>query len=106
MRDLFTLWFKRLQHVLLQLTIVANQAANIILSLPFPTAWRGAWADETMSSRTYRASRDGKLTGRILRPLIDALFFWQNPPHGIEGHCHWAYEKEKAKYNHPPEMRL
>jgi hypothetical protein len=98
-------WAGHLGHILLQLVLVLNQATNIILSLPFPGAWRGAWADETMSCRSYRADRDGKLFGRFWRPIIDALFFWQKVPPGIEGHCHWAYVKESAKYNLPPEMR-
>lgn len=44
--------------------------------------------DETLSSRAYRADRDGKLFGRIFRPAIDTLFFWQTR------HCYGAYVAE------------
>jgi hypothetical protein len=45
----------------------------------------GAYPNETMSSAAYRGELDGKLTGKIFRPLIDALF-WFNP-----NHCQQAY---------------
>lgn len=44
--------------------------------------------DETLSSRAYRADRDGKVFGRIFRPVIDTLFFWQ------QRHCYDAYLAE------------
>lgn len=44
--------------------------------------------DESLSSRAYRADRDGKAFGRFFRPLIDGIFFWQNR------HCHAAYLAE------------
>lgn len=53
----------------------------------------GGWADETLSSRAWRESRE------LLRRLIDALFFWQ--PH----HCRASYESELARRQLPPEMR-
>lgn len=54
-----------------------------------------------MSSRCYRAWRDGKIAGRFFMPIIDFLFLWQT-----EEHCRNAYLKECARYNSPPEMRV
>lgn len=47
----------------------------------------------------------GKPWGRIWRPIIDGLFFWQTVPDGVMGHCHYAYLRERQMYGHPPEMR-
>lgn len=105
MKDFVWLWAGRFWHVLVQLFLVIDQAANVLASLPFPGAWKGAWADETLSCRAYRADRDNKLFGRFWRPVIDAMFMWQPQPEGVEGHCHGAYLKERAQYNLPPEMR-
>lgn len=45
--------------------------------------------DETMSSAAYRAERNGKLFGRLFRPIIDFLFS------GLEhNHCRNAYQNE------------
>lgn len=81
-----------------QLFIAADQLLNILA-----TPWHGgAWADETLSSRAWRMDRDGKPWGRVLRPLIDALFAWQRAP---GGHCKQAYERERARIHQPPELR-
>jgi hypothetical protein len=93
------------KHLCVQVFISLDQTLNVLLSIPFPNAWRGAWADETLSCRAYRAWRDGAWMGRVFMPLIDWLFFWQKQEPGVIGHCHGAYLKERAKYNHPPEMR-
>lgn len=93
------------KHLLVQTAISIDQTANVLLSWLSPWAWRGAWADETLSARAYRAWRDGAPFGRVAMPVIDALFFWQRQDPGVIGHCHGAYLKERAMYNHPPEMR-
>lgn len=51
--------------------------------------------DETLSSRAYRADRDGKVFGRIFRPVIDTLFFWQ------PRHCFQSYlaEVQRRQYS-------
>jgi len=90
-----------MKHWFLQLFIAVDQLANVLVT-PFS---KSAWADETLSCRSYRAWRDGKIMGKIWMPIIDALFFWQKQPPGVIGHCHGAYLKEKARYNMPPEMR-
>lgn len=74
---------------LLQILIALDQLGNALLK---------GWADETLSSRSYRWNRD-KHALRFLRPLIDGLFFWQ------ENHCHRAYLSEKQRKHLAPEFR-
>ena len=83
---------------LYQLFLAWDQLMNV-LATPFN---RGAWADETMSSRAWRADRDGKPWGRVVRPFFDLLFAWQRAP---GGHCRRAYEREMARLHSPPEQR-
>lgn len=48
--------------------------------------------DETMSAAAYRLELQGRLQGRIFRPLIDGLFFvWQ------KDHCAKAYRSERKR---------
>lgn len=44
--------------------------------------------DETASSAAYRLERQGGWTGRVFRPMIDLLFFFEPQ------HCRKAYEAE------------
>jgi hypothetical protein len=83
---------------LLQLFLMADQAINVLLT-PFHA---GAWADETMSARAWRAYRDGRRWGRLARPVIDWLFAWQRAE---GGHCRRAYERERLRMHSPPEVR-
>lgn len=98
-------WWTDFVHVFLQWWIALDQLGNATVSLIFPPSWRGTWADETLSCRTYRAWADKKVLGRFFMPLFDALFFWQEKYPGAIGHCHGAYLKEMERYNMPPEMR-
>lgn len=82
-----------------QLFLVLDQALNVLLT-PFH---RGAWADETMSARAWRADKDGRWWGRLARPVIDWLFAWQRAE---GGHCHRSYERERERMHCPPEMRV
>ena len=73
---------------------------NVLLGLDqLGTTLVGGYPDETLSSYAYRLERDGKLGGRIFRPLIDALPFW-----GPE-HCKSSYLSERAREHIPPELR-
>lgn len=57
------------------------------------------WADETLSSRSYR--RRENMAFFCLMIVIDIIFRpFQGP-----NHCKNAYEKEKSGYHRPPEMR-
>jgi hypothetical protein len=83
-----------------QLFLAVDQLANVLVT-PFSGS---AWADETLSSRAYRAYRDGKFFGFTMKP-IDLLFFWQPIRPGLLGHCHQAYVKELERAGLPPEFR-
>ena len=78
------------RHLVEQTLISLDQTANVLLSWLSPWAWRGAWADETLSSRACRAWRDRAPFGRVTMPVIDWLFAWQKLPEGAIGHCHGA----------------
>lgn len=86
------------RHWCWQLGIAIDQLCNVLIT----PLQRGAWADETMSARAWRMDRAGKPWGRVLRPVIDALFSWQRAP---GGHCYRAYERELARVHLPPELR-
>ena len=79
-----------------QAFIACDQLLNVLLT-PFH---RGAFADETLSSRCYRAHADGRWWGRVLMPVIDTLFFWQG-----RNHCERAYIAERERLQAPPESR-
>lgn len=52
------------------------------------------WHHETLSSRAWRAWANGKVFGRIFRPLIDVLFVWQS---GRMDHCKRHHLAEVAR---------
>ena len=83
------------KHWLHQLFIAVDQLVNVLVT-PFNA---GAWADETLSSRAWRMDAKGRPWGRITRPVIDFIFFWQ------DNHCRNAFESERAMRGLPPEMR-
>jgi hypothetical protein len=89
-----------IKHWFIQLFLALDQLANV-LATPFASS---AWADETLSSRSYRAWRDKKFFGFTMQ-IIDKLFFWQAIRPDAIGHCHQAYLSEIEKRNLPPEMR-
>ena len=60
----------------------------------------GGYPDETLSSRAYRLEQKGKLFGRLFRPLIDLLFFWQDE------HCYEAYLSELNRKQFPTGTEL
>ena len=92
-----------------QVGIACDQLVNALLP-PFGTL---SYADETLSARTFRAYRDGRVMGRLLMPIFDAMFSWQTPDPDIldlqgvpiKGHCERAYEKEVQRRDYPPEYR-
>lgn len=55
----------------------------------------GGYPDETMSARAYRLEYNGKLIGKILRPIIDCIMFWD------DNHCKESYESEVLKKQLP-----
>lgn len=64
------------------------------------TALLGGWPDETLSSYAWRLELQGKLAGRIFRPLIDWLFAWEGPDH-----CFRAMRAERLRIQQPPDLR-
>lgn len=68
---------------LLNVLIAIDQLLWVLLTLG------NGSPDETVSAAAWRMERQGKLAGRILRPLIDALFY----PLARE-HCRLSYESE------------
>ena len=77
-------------HAITQWTLALNQFAHMTLSLCLPWAWRTMWADETISSRAWRSEQAGKGMGRVMRPIIDTIFFWQAIEPQYTGHCQSA----------------
>lgn len=55
----------------------------------------GGYPDETLSSRSYRLDKKGKILGKVFRPLIDMIFFWQ------EKHCFESYISELNRKQFP-----
>ena len=74
---------------LLQAAIAFDRQVNALL---------GGSADETLSSRAYRADHEGKWPGTWFRPLIDGIF---KTIANQDDHCHkaWSYEEERLKAN-------
>ena len=88
---------KLLKEYGIQVLIAVDQLVNALIP---PIDGTIGYADETLSARSYRAHRDGKLLGKLTMPIIDALFFWQGPDH-----CRNAYIKEFERQNYPSEYR-
>lgn len=88
-----------------QLGIAVDQLLNV-----FPCF---GYADETLSARAYRASKNNRYPGKLLMPPIDVLFLWQKPDDEVNalagevvrGHCRRAYYKETLRRSLPPEYR-
>ena len=68
---------------ILNLLIALDQLAWVIVTLG------EGKPDETISAAAWRMEQQGKLAGRVLRPLIDALF------RPLErDHCRLSFESE------------
>lgn len=84
-----------LRHWLWQLLVALDQLVNVLIT----PGQAGAWADETLSSRAWRMEQAGKPWGRVFRPLVDALFWWE------PGHCQASFAAEREQRQLPPEAR-
>ena len=69
-----------------QFLIALDQLLNALL---------GGYADETLSARAWRTEQDGKFFGKIFRPLIDTLLFFDSQ------HCYKSYLSEKHRKQFP-----
>ena len=74
---------------LLNLLICLDQLANCLITLG------SGYPDETMSSAAYRMEAKGKWTGKLFRPLIDALFWFD------DDHCFKSYLSERQRKQAP-----
>ena len=70
---------------------------NLIAVTQFLNTLTGGFPDETTSSRAYRQQH--KLRWRIMRRVIDAIFFWEPE------HCLVAYLAEVKRRQTPPQLR-
>lgn len=77
------------QHIF-QILIAVDQLINTLFL---------GYADETISSRMYRYELEGKITGKIFRPIIDKIFWFQKE------HCREAYLSEQLRSHLPRKLR-
>ena len=83
-----------LRQRILNILIALDQLAWVVLTLG-----KGS-PDETISAAAWRMEQQGKLAGRILRPLIDLLFL------PIErDHCRLSAESEQKQAQLPDYYR-
>lgn len=79
---------------------MGSYLTNILIALDqVLTALIGGFPDESLSSYAYRMDIQGAQAGKITRPLIDAVFFWDDE------HCRKSWEAERERRQMPPELR-
>lgn len=74
----------------LNILIAADQLAYVLVTLG------NGMPDETLSSAAWRTEQDGKVLGRLFRPVIDFLF----RPFEAD-HCHKAFIAEVRRLQFP-----
>lgn len=79
---------------ILNLLIAFDQFVWVLLTLG------NGSPDETISAASWRMEQQGKWAGRVLRPLIDGLFWLFE-----RDHCHQAYLSEFRKLQLPGSYR-
>lgn len=72
-----------------QILIALDQLLNALF---------GGYADETLSSRVWRLYLKNNVSGRIFKPIIDTIFFWQ------EDHCYNSFLSEVKRRQLPKEF--
>ena len=84
----------RMNQRMLNLLIALDQLAYVLVTL-------GAGSpDETLSAAAWRTEQEGRILGRIFRPLIDLLARpWERD------HCRTAFESERLQRHLPKEYR-
>ena len=76
------------------LLIALDQLAYILVTLCAGSP------DETLSAAAWRTEQEGRILGRIFRPLIDLLARpWERD------HCRTAFESERLQRHLPKEYR-
>ena len=74
---------------ILNLLIALDQLAWVILTLG------NGMPDETISAALWRMESQGKWAGKLFRPVVDALFFFD------QNHCMSAWQSEHNKQQLP-----
>lgn len=74
-----------------QVLIAIDQLLNAVIC--------NGWADETMSSVAWRMEKEGRWFGKLMRPLIDTIFFFD------DNHCQESFDSERLRLQSPPEER-
>ena len=100
---------RRVAHTAHELFIALDQLANVIVF----AGNLGTYADETLSARAWRQSRNGyPMRWVAFRVAVDVLFAWQDVYLRIRTgewpvmrHCERAYESERARMGLHPEYR-
>jgi len=87
---MFKAFLRKIGSWMWQNLIAIDQLGNTLL---------GGMADETLSSRAYRAEVKGRIFGKIFRPLIDAIFFFD------KDHCFNSYVSELNRRHFPREFQ-
>ena len=75
-----------IKRYLINNAIAVDQIFNTVL---------GGSPDETLSSRAYRTEQQNKIFGKIFRPVIDLLFFFDPL------HCYESYLAESTRRQLP-----
>ena len=71
------------------LAVAVDQLAWVILTLG------NGMPDETISAALWRMESQGKWAGKLFRPVVDALFFFD------QNHCLSAWQSERNKQQLP-----
>ena len=80
-----------MKQYLLNVAIAIDQTLN---------ALRGGSPDETLSAAAWRTEQEGRILGRIFRPLIDLLAHpWEHD------HCRKSFESERNGSHLPKEYQ-
>lgn len=79
---------------ILNLLIAVDQLVWVLLT------FGNGMPDETISAALWRMESQGKLAGRLFRPLVDALFWFD------KNHCMNAWRAERSKQQLPSNYRV
>lgn len=83
------------RHGIRQILLSLTQLLNV-MSNPFS---KETWCDESLSARCGRLGH--RYPYKFWKDVINSVFeLWDGP-----NHCESAYEKERERYNSPPDMR-
>lgn len=80
----------RLKEYFWNILVALDQLLNTMFS---------GYPDETFSARIHRKAEAGQWFWRVLRRVVDRVFFWQ------EGHCRASYENELRRAHSPREAQ-